>query len=218
MSASEAAKSGFLGKQIEVLGDIAADNLVRSETTLEKLASLPAVFDRTPAGTISAGNSSALTDGASVVCLMEEQSARSQGLPVKGFLDGVECSSLPPGDGLLMAPALAVPRLLARHGLHIDQIDLFEVHEAFGAQVLCNMQAWEKGWSLYPDLSPIGALPPEKVNVRGGSIALGHPFAATGGRLLLNICQALEERGARHGIISVCAAGGAAAAALVSRY
>ena len=214
--AAEAQRKGILASQILPLGDVKEDNLLRADTSLEKLSSLPAVFDRSGHGTISAGNASALTDGASVVCLMSEDQAKAEKREVLGYLDGIQFASVPPGDGLLMAPALALPNLLSRFGLQFTDIDLFEVHEAFAAQVLCNLRAWRDGWSRYPDLSVRGEVPAERMNVSGGSIALGHPFAATGGRLLVNLCQALRERKMRRGAISVCAAGGGAAAALVS--
>lgn len=215
--AAEARTSGVLSQQIIPVGDVKEDNLIRPDSTVEKLASLPAVFDRGSQGTLSAGNSSALTDGASAVCLMSEEFARSQKVPILGYIDRIEFASVPPGDGLLMAPALAVPKLLSSIGLSLSSIDLFEVHEAFAAQVLCNLKAWECGWSNYPDMRAVGAIPEERMNVYGGSIALGHPFAATGGRLLINLCQALRDQGAQRGIISVCAAGGGAAAASISR-
>ena len=214
--AAEAQRKGILASQILPLGDVKEDNLIRADTSLEKLSSLPAVFDRSGQGTISAGNASALTDGASVVCLMSEVQAKAEKREVLGYLDGIQFASVPPGDGLLMAPALALPNLLSRFGLQFTDIDLFEVHEAFAAQVLCNLRAWRDGWSRYLDLSVRGEVPAERMNVSGGSIALGHPFAATGGRLLVNLCQALRERKMRRGAISVCAAGGGAAAALVS--
>lgn len=214
--AAEAQRDGTLQSQIAPLGEIKDDNLIRPDTSLEKLSTLPAVFDRSAQGTISAGNSSALTDGASVVCLMSEEMARQQGREVLGYLDGIQFASLPPGDGLLMAPALALPNLLARFGLQFDQVDLFDVHEAFAAQVLCNVKVWRDGWSRYPGIPLKGSVPYDRMNVAGGSIALGHPFAATGGRLLLSMCQALKKRGLKRGAISVCAAGGGAAAALVS--
>jgi acetyl-CoA acetyltransferase family protein len=216
-AAAAAREEGVLAKQILPLGGVTEDNLVRGDTSLEKLANLPAVFDRGPQGTISAGNASALTDGASAVCLMSEGLAKEVKAPIIGFLDRIEFASLPPGDGLLMAPALALPKLMRQCGLQISGVDLFEIHEAFAAQVICNMQAWESGWSRYPEVQPLGELDRSKINVYGGSIALGHPFAATGGRLLLNACQALEDRGGRTAVLSVCAAGGGAAAAAVSR-
>jgi acetyl-CoA acetyltransferase family protein len=209
-------QQGILEQQILPLGDVKDDNLIRVDTSVEKLASLPAVFDRGPKGTISAGHSSALTDGASAVCVMEEGMARQHNLPVLGYIESVECASVPPGDGLLMGPALALPRLMQRCGWSVSDVDIFEIHEAFSAQVLCNLQVWKDGWSRYPALKPIGEIPVSKMNVFGGSIALGHPFAATGGRLLLNACQALHAKGGKRAVISVCAAGGGAAAVAVS--
>ena len=216
LNAAEARAKGVLSQQIIPIGDVREDNLIRADSSAEKLAALPAVFDRGSQGTISAGNSSALTDGASAVCLASEDFARAQKLPILGYIDRIEFASVPPGDGLLMAPALAVPKLLSSLGWSFSSVDLFEIHEAFAAQVLCNLKAWEEGWSSYPGMAPIGRIPHERMNVYGGSIALGHPFAATGGRLLLNLCQALGDRGAKRGIISVCAAGGGAAAASIS--
>lgn len=215
-TAAQAKEAGFLAKQILPLGGVAEDNLVRGDTSLEKLAKLPAVFDRGPLGSITAGNASALTDGASAVCLVAEGFAKEHGLPIQGYLDGIEFASVPPGDGLLMGPTLALPKLLHRLKLSLKEVDLFEVHEAFAAQVLCNLRVWEQGWSRYPTSAPVGAIPPEKMNLYGGSIALGHPFAATGGRLLMNACQALQERGGKRAMISICAAGGGAGVAMVS--
>jgi acetyl-CoA acetyltransferase family protein len=215
--ASVAREKGITAKQIIALKDVSEDNLVRADTSLEKLASLPPVFERSAKGTISAGNASALTDGASVVCLMEESFARQQKLPILGFIEAIECASVPPGDGLLMAPALALPKLLQRCGWRLGEVDSFEIHEAFAAQVLCNLRAWKDGWNRYPEVAAIGEIPAEKINRLGGSIALGHPFAATGGRLLLNACHSLQEVGGKRAVISVCAAGGAATAVAVSR-
>jgi acetyl-CoA acetyltransferase family protein len=215
--AAAARAAGVLDAQIVALGDVREDNILRLDVSAERLAELPAVFDRSQRGTISAGNSSALTDGASVVCLTSESFAKAHRLRVLGYIEGVEYASVQPGDGLLMAPALALPRLLQRLQLRSFQIDLFEVHEAFAAQVLCNLHAWEKGWSRAPEIEPLGAISRDRINVYGGSLALGHPFAATGGRLLLNICHALERNNLTRGALSVCAAGGGAAAMVVSR-
>jgi acetyl-CoA acetyltransferase family protein len=214
--AFEAKSRGILAEQITAVGGVSEDNLIRAETSLEKLAGLPAVFDRGAKGTISAGNSSALTDGASAVCLMADSFARELGLPIIGYLDGIEFASVPPGDGLLMAPALALPKVMRSVGVKVTDVGAFEIHEAFSAQVLCNMRAWEKGWDRYRDLSPIGSIPRDMMNILGGSIALGHPFAATGGRLLLNTCAAMRASDSQRGLISVCAAGGGAAAAAIS--
>ncbi len=214
--AFQAKNQGILAEQIVPLGGVGEDNLIRGDTSLEKLSALPAVFDRSGKGTISAGNSSALTDGASAVCLMLDSYARELGLSILGYLDAVEFAAVPPGDGLLMAPALALPKVMANVGMQISQCDVFEIHEAFSAQVLCNLLAWENGWDRFRDVGAIGAIPRDRMNVFGGSIALGHPFAATGGRLLLNTCAALKSRGGQKGLISVCAAGGGAAAAAIS--
>jgi acetyl-CoA acetyltransferase family protein len=216
-NAARAWKEGLVDDQVLPLGDVRSDNLVRADTSLEKLATLPAVFDRGPKGSISAGNASALTDGASAVCLMEDAFAHAHSMPVLGHIEAIEYASVPPGDGLLMGPALALPRLLQRCGWSFDSVDIFEIHEAFGAQVLCNMHAWKHGWNRYSDVKPLGEIPRDKMNVLGGSIALGHPFAATGGRLLLNACKALQIRGGRRAVISVCAAGGGAAAVAIVR-
>ena len=215
-NAARAKEEGALSEQILPLGDVKDDNLVRGDTSLEKLASLPPVFDRSGRGTITAGNASALTDGASAVCLMSESAAREQGREILGYIDGIQFASIPPGDGLLMAPAVALPQLMTRLQWKVAEVDLFEVHEAFAAQVLCNMRVWRDGWSRYPHIPAVGEIPAEKLNVLGGSIALGHPFAATGGRLLVNACQALRRRGGRRCVISVCAAGGGGAAVAVS--
>lgn len=216
VNAGKARERGVLASQILPVGDVAEDNLIRSDTSLEKLASLPPVFDRSARGTITAGNASALTDGASAVCLMSEKAAREQKREVLGFIDGIQFASVPPGDGLLMAPAVALPQLCTKLGLRVAEIDVFEIHEAFAAQVLCNMKVWRDGWSRYPHESVLGEIPVDKINIFGGSIALGHPFSATGGRLLINTCQALRERGGRRGVISVCAAGGGGAAVAIS--
>ncbi len=214
--AAEARSCGFLAEQILPLGGVAEDNLIRPDTTMEALASLKPVFDKGGRGTITAGNASALTDGASAVVLMSEELARKQNKEILGFIDGIQFASVPPGDGLLMAPALALPRLLRRFNLGFRDVDLFEVHEAFAAQVLCNMKVWRDGWTRYPNTEVRGEIPSDKMNVAGGSIALGHPFAATGGRILLATCQALRQRKLSRGAISICAAGGGAGAALVS--
>ncbi len=116
-----------------------------------------------------------------------------------------------------MAPGLALPRLLEKTGVTLDSIDRFEVHEAFAAQVAANMEVWEKGWGKFPSIKPIGKIPKEKLNVNGGSVALGHPFAATGGRLIISMCNELKRSGLRTGVISVCAAGGMAGAMLIKR-
>jgi acetyl-CoA acetyltransferase family protein len=216
-NAAKAREAGYLAEEIAPLGGVEQDNIVRDDTSAEKLAKLRPVFDRSEKGTITAGNASPLTDGASAVCLMSEETAKEHGREILGYIEAVEFSAIAPDDGLLMAPALAVPRLMARCSLAMDDVDRFEVHEAFAAQVLANMEVWEKGWSKYPDLRAVGSIPEEKLNVNGGSIAIGHPFAATGGRLLLSLCHELKRSNKETGIISVCAAGAMGAAVLVRR-
>lgn len=215
--ASKAQKEGYLNAEIAALGNVSADNIVRASTTLEKLSGLMPVFDRSEAGTITAGNSSALTDGASIIILMSEARAKELQLTPLGYLEAVEFASVKPEDGLLMGPALAVPNLLSRLNLSIADIDLFEIHEAFSGQVLCNLNAWEKGWAKYPELKAIGAIPAEKINLNGGSLALGHPFAATGGRLVLSALHQLQRSGKQRALISVCAAGAMGGAMTVTR-
>ena len=214
-NAAAAQEAGHLAEEIVPLGKADKDNIIRATTSLEKLAQLKPVFDRSASGTLTAGNSSPLTDGASAVCLMAESAAQKQGREILGYLRAVEYSAIAPNDGLLMAPGLALPRVMHRLGLGVSDFDFFEIHEAFGAQVAANMVVWEKGWDKYPDMKPIGVIPPEKINVNGGSIAIGHPFAATGGRLILAAVNELKRRGGKRAALSVCAAGAMGAAVVV---
>ncbi|NDC36525.1 MAG: acetyl-CoA C-acyltransferase [Proteobacteria bacterium] len=216
-NAARAQQQGLLAEEILPIGEVTKDNLIRGDTTLEKLSSLKPVFDRSPAGSITAGNSSALTDGASVVCMMSEAEAVKQGREILAFVEDIEYAAIAPKDGLLMAPGLALPRLLYRNKLSVDSVDRFEIHEAFGAQVAANLKVWKEGWSKFPELRPIGEIPAEKMNVNGGSIAIGHPFAATGGRLMLSAARELQRSGKKTAILSVCAAGGMGCAMLLRR-
>lgn len=214
-NASAAQEKGYLKQEIEPLQQIEKDNLIRADTSFEKLAKLKPVFDPSSTGTLTAGNSSSLTDGASAVCLMSEDEARNQNREVLGYIEATQFAAIAPKDGLLMAPALALPRLLARTNLSIAQIDRFEIHEAFAAQVAANLEVWEKGWNKFPNLKAIGKVPNEKINVNGGSIAIGHPFAATGGRLIISLLNELRRNKLKTGVISVCAAGAMACAMLL---
>ena len=211
--ASAAIEDGRLQSEIVAVDGYDKDNIVRKGTTAEKLAGLKPVFDRSEAGTLTAGNSSALTDGASGVMLMSEERAKKEGVEIIAFVEDFEVASVDPNDGLLMAPGVAVPRLLQRNKLDFDKVDLVEVHEAFAGQVLCNMAAWKQGWKE----PSIGEIPEEKLNVTGSSIALGHPFSATGGRMVTTMANELKRRDAKKGVISVCAAGASGAAMLISR-
>jgi acetyl-CoA acetyltransferase family protein len=219
-NAARALENGYLAQEITEFLNVKQDNIIRADTSIEKLSNLQAVFERSNKGTITAGNASSLTDGASIVCLMSATEAKKQGREILGFLEAIEFAAIDPKDGLLMAPAIALPKVLAKTGLSVDAIDLFEIHEAFAAQVAANLLLWEKGWPKY-EAKAIGKIPSEKINVNGGSIALGHPFAATGGRLIMSAVNELRRLKQKDGkqkkaAISVCAAGAMAAAVIIS--
>ncbi len=213
MNADAATRDGRLKAEIHPLDGIERDLLIRADTTLEKLAKLRPVFDRSGQGTLTAGNSSPLTDGASAVLLMSEERARREGREPLAYIKGFEYAAIDPKDGLLMAPALAVPRLLQKTGLRLADMEIVEIHEAFGAQVLANLRAWEQGWQE----PAVGAVDRGKLNPLGSSIAVGHPFAATGGRIVTTLANEMKRRGARYGLLSICAAGAMAAAMILER-
>jgi acetyl-CoA C-acetyltransferase len=196
------------------------DQNLRPDSSLEKLAKLKPVFGGRE-GTMTAGNSTPLTDGASTVLLGTEEWAQAHGLePLAYFVDAETAAVdyVSGREGLLMAPAYAVPRLLARHGLKLQDFDLYEIHEAFASQVLSTLKAWEDPAFCSQRLgldAPLGAIDRAKLNVNGGSLAAGHPFAATGGRIVANLAKALHERGGGRGLISVCAAGGIGVVAIL---
>jgi acetyl-CoA acetyltransferase family protein len=200
-----------LALEILPFGGVSGDTGPRPDTSLEQLATLRPAFDA--GGTITAGNSSPVTDGASAILLMSEERARQEGRGPLAFIEGMEYAALHPSEGLLMAPAIAVPRLLDRVGLRLKDIDLVEIHEAFAAQVLANAAAWEKGWKG-PATDPVDW---GRVNVNGSSIAIGHPWSATGGRILTTLAYEMVRRNARYGLISVCVAGAMAGAFLLTR-
>lgn len=199
------------------------DNNLRPELTLEKLAALKPVFERSAKGTLTAGNSTPLTDGASVVLLASEEWAKAQGLPVLAYLRDGETAAVDfvhGAEGLLMAPVYAVPRLLARNGLTLQDFDYYEIHEAFAAQVLCTLKAWEDAEYCRTRLgleAPLGSIDRSKLNVKGSSLAVGHPFAATGGRIVTNLSKLLATAGQGRGLISICAAGGQGVTAILER-
>jgi acetyl-CoA acyltransferase len=182
---------------------VTTDGHIRRDSTMEKLASLPPVFDREH-GTITAGNASPLTDGAAAVVVASEEAARRVGREPIAFIRGYAYAAVDPADQLLIAPAYAIPLALHRAGLTLEEIDLFEMHEAFAAQVLSTIRVMEQQGH--------GTIPVEKLNVMGGSIALGHPFGATGARIVLTLANEMKRRGARFGVASACAAGGNGAA------
>ena len=213
MNAHKATADGRLKAEIYPVDGIDHDLIIRSDTSLEKLAKLPPVFDRSPAGTLTAGNSSPLTDGASAVLLMSEDKAEREDREPLAFIKAFEYAAIDPADGLLMAPTVAVPRLLAKTGLSLSDMDIIEMHEAFGAQIVCNLRAWENGWKE----KPIGKVDTEKLNPLGGSIAVGHPFAATGGRIVTTLANEMKRGGSKYGLVSICAAGAMAAAMILER-
>ncbi|WP_409289648.1 acetyl-CoA C-acetyltransferase [Pseudomonas sp. KCJK8927] len=202
---------------------LARDNNLRGDLTLEQLGALKPVFDRSGQGTLTPGNATPLTDGASLVLLGSEEWAQAQGLPVLAYLVDGEAAAVDfvtGKEGLLMAPAYAVPRLLARNGLTLQDFDYYEIHEAFAAQVLCTLKAWEDADYCRERLGldgPLGAIDRSKLNVKGSSLAAGHPFAATGGRILANMAKLLATAGKGRGLISICAAGGQGVTAIVER-
>lgn len=199
------------------------DNNLRPDLSLEQLARLKPAFDRSGQGTLTAGNSTPLTDGASLVLLGTEEWAAQQGLSVLAYLVDGETAAVDfvtGREGLLMAPVYAVPRLLARNGLSLQDFDYYEIHEAFAAQVLCTLKAWEDADYCRQRLgldAPLGAIERSKLNVKGSSLAAGHPFAATGGRILANLAKLLAQAGQGRGLISICAAGGQGVTVIVER-
>jgi acetyl-CoA acyltransferase len=198
---------------------VISDNLLRRDTTVEALAALPPVFDR-KYGTVTAGNSSPLTDGAAAVVLMSEERAKREGHEPLAFVRSWAFAAVDPGGQLLMGPALAVPKALERAGLRLEDMDLIEMHEAFASQVLSNIQALEsEAWAREKlgRTEPVGTVDRSRLNVCGGSIAIGHPFGATGARLTTTLANEMTRRNARRGLISVCAQGGLGFAMVLER-
>jgi acetyl-CoA acetyltransferase family protein len=206
-----AARDRLAGEIIPLEG-VSQDTGPRSNTSLEALARLGPVYDR-ERGSITAGNASPVTDGASAVLLMSEARARTDGREPLAFIRAIEYAALHPSEGLLMAPAIAVPRVLERAKIRMRDVDLIEIHEAFAGQVLANVAAWETGWKG-ARTDPIDW---ERVNVNGSSLAVGHPWAATGGRILTTLAYEMARRDASLGLISICAAGGMAGAFILER-
>jgi acetyl-CoA acyltransferase len=198
---------------------VTRDNHVRRDTSLEKLSALRPVFDR-HYGTVTAGNSSPLTDGAASVLLMSVDKARALGLTPKALVRSYAYFAVDPGDELLIGPAYAIPLALERAGLQLSDMDVVEMHEAFAAQVLSTLQKLESKQFAREELgrdTAVGRLDPEKINLRGGSIALGHPFGATGARCVTTLANEMELQSAQYGLVSVCAAGGVGAAIVLER-
>lgn len=200
------------------------DQNLRADISLEKLATLKPCFERSPRGTLTAANSTPLTDGASLVLLASEEWAKARGLPILAYWKDGEAAAVDfvgaGKEGLLMAPAYAVPRLLARNNLSLQDFDYYEIHEAFAAQVLCTLKAWEDADYCKTRLgleAPLGSIDRRKMNVKGSSLAAGHPFAATGGRIVANLAKLLSVAQEGRGLISICAAGGQGVTAILEK-
>jgi len=199
------------------------DQNLRADISIDKLATLKPCFERSPRGTLTAANSTPLTDGASLVLLASEDWAKARGLPILAYWKDGEAAAVDfvkGQEGLLMAPAYAVPRLLARNKLSLQDFDYYEIHEAFAAQVLCTLKAWEDADYCQSRLglsAPLGAIERRKLNVKGSSLAAGHPFAATGGRIVANLAKLLSVAQEGRGLISICAAGGQGVTAILEQ-
>ena len=218
--AAAAYDEGFYDDLVVRFEGLEQDNNLRRDTTPDKLAKLRPAFAQD--GTLTAGNSTPMTDGSSAVLLASEDWARERGLPVQAWLTfgKVAAVNFVGGEGLLMAPAYAVPRMLKDAGIGLQEFDFYEIHEAFAAQVLCTLKAWESPEFCREKLGldePLGAIDRERLNVKGSSLAVGHPFAATGGRIVATLARLLEQRGSGRGLISVCTAGGMGVTAILER-
>ncbi|HEY4445186.1 MAG TPA: acetyl-CoA C-acetyltransferase [Steroidobacteraceae bacterium] len=221
--AAAAYASGFYRELVRDYLGVGQDNNIRLDTTLEKLAKLKPVFDMSGAGTLTAGNSTPMTDGASAVLLASEAWARQRDLPVLAYLSYGKVAAvdyIDKKEGLLMAPAYAVPRMLSDAQLALQDFDFYEIHEAFAGQVLCTLKAWAdpafcRDRLRLPDA--LGTIDRSKLNVKGGSLAIGHPFAATGTRIVATLAKILDEHRAKRGLISICTAGGMGVTAIIER-
>ena len=219
--ADRAYDEGFFDDLVTPWSGVSRDNNIRV-STMEKLASLRTVFSKAPDATLTAANSTPLTDGAAAVLLASEEWAKANNLPVQAYITASRTSAVDfvNDEGLLMAPTIAVSEMLQRTGLALQDFDYYEIHEAFAAQVLCTLAAWESEEYCRDRLGLDAALGPidrAKMNIHGSSLAVGHPFAATGARIVGNLAQILENAGSGRGLISICTAGGMGVAAILER-
>ncbi len=214
---------GFFDDLVVSFRGVSRDNILRADTTQEKLASLKPAFDRTSGrGTLTAGNSTPLTDGASACLIASDEWAAQHGHEVLCHIRDTHVSAVDfvHGEGLLMAPTIAVAEMLARNNLTLQDFDIYEIHEAFAAQVLCTLRAWESADYCKTRLgldAPLGSIDPAKINPVGSSLAAGHPFAATGARIVATAAKQLKERGGGRCLISICTAGGMGVVAILER-
>jgi acetyl-CoA C-acetyltransferase len=227
MKAAAAWKEGFYGDLVTPFHGVSIDNNVRADTTIEKLAKLKPAFDKTSGkGTLTAGNSTPLSDGASAVLFASEEWAKVHGLPILAYLTHTATAGVDFAgqqglrEGLLMAPTYAVPRMLDKAGIKLQDFDFYEIHEAFAAQVLCTLKAWESDEYCRTRLGrkeALGSIDRKKLNIKGGSVALAHPFGATGGRIIGALAKILAQKGKGRGLISICTGGGMGVTAILER-
>ncbi len=215
-------QEGFYDDLIVSFKGVSRDTIVRGDTSLEKLAKLPPVFERNEKGSLTAGNSTALSDGAAAVLLTSETYALTQGLEPMCYIRDIEAAAVDfvGGAGLLMAPTRAVANLLKRNNMNLNDFDYYEIHEAFAGQVLCTLKAWESEDYCRKHLEldrALGVLDRVRMNVMGGSLALGHPFGATGARVVATMAKLLKKKGRGTGLVTVCTAGGMGIAAILER-
>ena len=220
MKAAAAWDEGFYDDLVVPFNDVEEDNNIRRDTTFEKLSKLKPVFDRSEEGTMTAGNSTPLTDGAAAVLLASEDWARKKNLPILAYLTFVKVAAVNfiNDEGLLMAPAYAVSEMLREANLSLQDFDFYEIHEAFAAQTISTLKAWQSEKFCRERLGrnePMGPIDLSRLNVKGGSIAIGHPFAATGARIVGSLAKMLSEAGSGRGLISVCTAGGMGVSAIL---
>ena len=214
--------AGFFNDLLVPFRGLKRDGFLRPDTSMEKLATLKPAFDKTTGqGTLTAGNSTGLSDGAAAVLLASDAWAAERGLKIQAYITHSEVAAVDfvHGEGLLMAPTVAVPRVLDRAGLTLQDFDFYEIHEAFAAQVLCTLRAWESEDYCQRRLGrpALGSIDPAKINVNGSSLAAGHPFAATGARIVATLAKLLEQKGSGRGLISICTAGGMGVTAILER-
>ena len=222
VKAAKAYAEGFYNDLIVPFKGATRDTIVREDTNLEKLAKLKPAFDKSLAGTLTAGNSTIFTDGAGAVLLSSEEYAVKNNLTIQAYLKDVQATAVDyvHGAGLLMAPTSAVANLLQRNRLTLQDFDFYEIHEAFAGQLLCTLKAWEDESYCKAELGlekALGRIDRTKMNVKGGSIALGHPFGATGSRIVSSLAKLLHEKGSGRGLISICTAGGMGVAAILEK-
>jgi len=220
MKAAAAYDEGFYDDLVVPFNDVEEDNNIRRDSTFEKLSSLKPVFDRSGEGTLTAGNSTPLTDGAAAVLLASEDWARLKNLPILAYLTFVKVAAVDfiDNEGLLMAPAYAVSDMLKQANLSLQDFDFYEIHEAFAAQTIATLKAWQSEKFCRDKLGrnePMGPIDLSRLNMKGGSIAMGHPFAATGARIIGSLAKMLGEKGSGRGLISVCTAGGMGLSAIM---